>query len=350
MEIGCFMKNTPTPEATSIILKTWNASRHVKLCLEYLLKNTAGAFELIIVDNGSSEALVDTLSQLAETDSRVRLIQNDRNMGPGFANRQGLQVATHRLVCLMDSDVLVPPGWLRKMVADMLGNSAIKMLAPLKHEEGIAYPFSSEMENSRQAWFEIRRRHKHISPLQQFLKYSQGHSLEQFDQLMRHANPGGIEYIAAPPDFLGTSCVLLDGEFVKEVGGIADPVFWGYGSEDVDLCWRIGEAGGLVAKTRSVYIHHFHGSSLEDNRLDRSSALALANQILYEKWSDRLLELVLEKFQLGARALEEYLDSHFIFHQLAQNTSFLHDLRQALVKAGATGYLPEDIVWRPPQV
>jgi GT2 family glycosyltransferase len=343
------MADNPHPEAVSIVLKTWNAPRHVRLCLEYLLENTPGKFELIIIDNGSHEALVETLSELAEVDSRIRLIQNNRNLGPGTANRQGFQAASHRLVCLMDSDVLVPHGWLERLVEDMLGNPAVKILSPLKHEEGIAYPFGEQRADSRQVWFEVKRQHKHLSPLQQFLKFAHGLRLEQFDQRIRAANPGGIDIISAPPDFLGTSCVLLDGEFVKEAGGIASQQFKGYGSEDVDLCWRIGQAGGLVAKTHSVYVHHFHGSSLEDNRLDRLSALVLANQVLYEEWKTRLLELSMEIARQGENLLSDYLESHFIFHQLAHNTSFLHDLRRLVEEAGIPVHVPEELVWRNPQ-
>jgi GT2 family glycosyltransferase len=333
-------------EAVSIILKTWNAPRHVKLCLEYLLKNTNGEFELIIVDNGSREKLVDTLSQLAESDPRIQLIHNERNMGPGFANRQGVQIATHRLVCLMDSDVLVPSGWMGKLAAEMAGNPAIKMLSPLKHEESVAYPLGQELKDSRQAWFEIKRQARDLSPLRQFLEFSQGHSLEDFDELVRRANPGQTEVIPAPPDFLGTSCVLLDGDFVKAAGGIADPLFQGYGSEDVDLCWRIGQAGGLVAKSRAVYVHHFHGASLDDNQLDRRTALVLANQILYEKWRERLLELVLSQAKPDRQDLVDYLESHFIFHRLAENTAFLHDLRQALDRARIGVEVPKELIWR----
>ena len=341
-------ENTPPQNTVSIIFKTWNASKHVKLCLEHLLKNTAGEFELIIVDNASQEALVDYLSQKAESDSRVRLIQNDRNLGPGYANRQGFQVASRPLVCLMDSDVLVPPGWLGRLVSELQANPAVKMLSPMKHEESVVYPFGDEFKDSRQVWFETKRQFKHLSPSQQFLKFSQDHSLEEFEQVIRYANPGGLESISAPPDFLGTSCVLLEAGFLKEVGGIADPRFKSYGSEDVDLCWRIGEAGGLVAKTRSVYVHHFHGASLEDNRLDRRSALSLANQILYEKWKRRLLELALIKARQGERMLEDYLENHFIFHQLAQSTSFIHDLRDSLEAAGIHARVPDELIWRNP--
>lgn len=333
-------------EAVSIIMKTWNAARHVRLCLAFLLKNTDSPFELIIVDNGSREKLVFDLFQLAGADSRVQLIQNERNMGPGFANRQGMEVAAHRLVCLMDSDVLVPSGWLGKLVAGMTSYPGIKMIAPLKHEEGNIYPFREVQQDSREVWFEIKRQTKNLSPYNQFLKYSHGYSLDEFSELMLSANPGEVETIASPPDFLGTSCVLLDREFVAAVGGVADPVFRAYGSEDVDLCWRIGSAGGLVAKSHAVYAHHFHGASLSDNRLERNSALVYANQILYGKWRERLLELALGNAGQGSSRLADYLERHFIFHQLAQNTAFLHDLRQALEQDEINIDLPQEIIWR----
>ena len=333
-------------EAVSIILKTWNAARYVRLCLEYLLKNTEGEFELIIVDNGSEARLVDDLSLQAEGDSRVRLIQNERNMGPGFANRQGMEVAAYQLVCLMDSDVLVPAGWLGKLVAEMVNHPGIKMITPLKHEECNLYPFGVAQPDSRQVWFETKRETRGLSPKNQFLRYSQGFSLEEFSELMVGANPGEVETIVAPPDFLGTSCALVDRGFVEGVGGVADPDFRAYGSEDVDLCWRIGAAGGLVAKSHSVYVHHFHGASLEDNRLERSSALVLANQILYNKWKERLLKHLLGVAQENCPDLVDYLERHFIYHQLAQNTPFLYDLRSALLQAGINFNLPQEIIWR----
>jgi len=93
-------------------------------------------------------------------------------------------------------------------------------------------------------------------------------------------------------------------------------------------------------------VHHFHGASLDDNRLDRRNALVFANQILYEKWRERLLELALGKAGSGSQVLETYLESHFIFHQLAENSAFLHDLRQALEQAGISVDVPKELIWR----
>lgn len=329
-------------EAVSIILKVWNASSYLKLCLEALLEHTDSPFELIIIDNGSKPKLINYLRRIVQRNPRIQLIENPVNRGPGFANIQGVKVAANRLICLMDSDVLVPPGWLGRLVNEFQAHPEIKMLSPMQHEEAVFYPFEPSERDSRQVWYEIKRKHTRLSPLEQFLLYSNRLSIEAFESAIRKANPGGIRLVEAPPDFLSACCVLVDGNFAEKVGGIADPDFRGYGSEDVDLCWRIGQAGGLVAKTSSVYVHHFQGASLEDNGVDRFSELSRANQILYAKWKDRLLGKVVQKTQAEGADLVQYLESHFIYSALARNTGFIDDMRKKLNSPN----IPEDIVWR----
>jgi GT2 family glycosyltransferase len=161
---------------------------------------------------------------------------------------------------------------------------------------------------------------------------------------MRAANPDGIRFVTAPPDFVSSACMLVDRDFIQQVGGIADPAYCGYGSEDVDLCWRVGAAGGKVAKTASVYVHHFFGASLEANYLDRRAALEQANRRLYEKWKAHLLALVAQHAAHGTDELTSYLEQHFIFSALARSTPFIDDLRLALNDPD----IPDDIQWRPP--
>ncbi|RPI83124.1 MAG: glycosyltransferase family 2 protein, partial [Chloroflexi bacterium] len=80
-------------EPVTIILKTWNASSHVRLCLEALLQHTSSSFELLIIDNGSRQKLKDYLRKISQNDKRVHLFENQRNMGPGYANRLGFAEA-----------------------------------------------------------------------------------------------------------------------------------------------------------------------------------------------------------------------------------------------------------------
>lgn len=327
----------------SIILKTWNALPHVRLCVPTLLRNTDGPFELIIIDNGSRPEAVRFLRELAGADDRVRLVENRQNLGPGAANRQGLALAQGDLICLLDSDVLVPARWLSRLVAEFARHPEVRLLAPLTYHPTLEHPF--EATDSAEAWFAVKQQHPRRAPLQQFHAYSRGLDIDEFDALMCSHNAGPLRPQTCPPDFIGTACALLDRDFVTAAGGVADPRFTGYGSEDVDLCWRIGERGGRVARTRTVYVHHFQNASLADNAADPGEALRAANRILYAKWQARLIDLCRAELARNG-SLREYLAAHFIFQPLARHTSFIADLRAATHAPD----IPDWVVWRPQKI
>jgi GT2 family glycosyltransferase len=240
----------------------------------------------------------------------------------------------------MDSDVLVPKGWLARLVAEFEQHPNVRLLAPLNYHQTLGHPFGPE--NSAQAWFRTRKESERSSPLRQFHIYSGGLSIEEFDEWMCSSQTGALTRYACPPDFVGTCCALLDADFIARAGGVADPRFAGYGSEDVDLCWRIGELGGEVARASSVYVHHFHNASLIDNAVDAEAALRAANQILYAKWKARLIALVQAEIR-RCGSPREYLSAHFIFQPLARHTPFIADLRAAAGRAD----VPEQVLWQP---
>lgn len=327
-------------DLVSIIMKVWNALPHVRLCAQTLLRNTDGPFELIVIDNGSRPEVVDFLRSLARGDHRVRLVENRENIGPAAANRQAMALAQGGLVCLMDSDVLVPQRWLSRLVGEFRRHPGVELLAPLSYHQTLGHPFGPV--NSADAWFSVKREHPRLSPLRQFYAYSRGLSVDEFDELMCSSSARPVRPQACPPDFIGTACALLDRDFVAGTGGAADPRFAGYGSEDVDLCWRIGERGGRVARTTAVYVHHFHNASLDDNAVDPGAALQAANRILYDKWRPRLIGLCRAEMERGG-SIRDYLSAHFIFQPLARHTPFLADLRAATGRQD----IPDQVVWRP---
>ena len=327
-------------ELVSIIMKVWNAGAHVRLCLKTLLQHTDDPFELIVVDNGSQPEVVQFLRATASANPRVRLIENPTNVGPGHANRQGMAAAGGRLICLLDSDVLVPRQWLARLVAEFERHPEVKLLAPLNYHQTLGHPFGPE--NSAAAWFRVKKDQPGLSPLRQFHLYSGGLSIDEFDELMCSTHAGAMAPLLCPPAFIGTCCALLDADFVIAAGGVADPRFAGYGSEDVDLCWRIGEQGGQIARTSTVYVHHFHNSSLIANAVDPEIALRQANRILYAKWKPKLIGLCQAEMARGS-SLKDYLGENFIFQPLSRHTTFVADLRAAM----GCSDIPDDIIWRP---
>ncbi|PKO24082.1 MAG: hypothetical protein CVU38_00410 [Chloroflexi bacterium HGW-Chloroflexi-1] len=324
----------------SIIMKVWNALEHVRPCLKTLLQHTDDPFELIVIDNGSRPEVVRFLRATARGDPRIRLVENPDNVGPGHANRQGFALARSSTICLIDSDVLVPHHWLARLAMEFEKHPGVKMLAPLNYHQTLGHPCGPG--NSAEAWFRTKRENPRLLPLQQFHAYSGGLSIDEFDELMCSTHAQELEAQECPPMFIGACCALLDADCVASAGGIADPRFEGYGSEDVDLCWRIGEKGGQVARTTAVYVHHFHNSSLIDNAVDTDAALRRANQILYAKWRPKLIGLVQAEMLRGG-SIRDYLSAHFIFQPLSHHTSFIEDLRAATGCAD----IPDHCTWRP---
>lgn len=116
-----------SPEV-SVIIVTWNGKRYALECLSSLQENTGHLrVEVIVVDNKSTDG---TPEEIRRQFPDVALIQNVSNLGFAKANNIGLAVARGRYLCLVNSDVVVPPGCLENMLSFMERNPRIGMLGP----------------------------------------------------------------------------------------------------------------------------------------------------------------------------------------------------------------------------
>jgi len=111
---------TATKEAAepvaSIVVVSFNSLVYTRMCVETVLANTDDPpFELIVVDNASSDGSRDYLGELAARDVRVSLFANEENVGFPAACNQGLAAARGNHLVLLNSDTMVPPGWLSRL-------------------------------------------------------------------------------------------------------------------------------------------------------------------------------------------------------------------------------------------
>ena len=111
---------------TSIVIVTHNQLEYTRQCLDSINRLTDEAYELIVVDNGSSDGTVEYLRSLAD----VRLIVNDANRGFPAAANQGMAVATGRQILLLNNDVVVTTGWLFRLLRALHGDPAIGLVGP----------------------------------------------------------------------------------------------------------------------------------------------------------------------------------------------------------------------------
>ena len=85
----------------SVILPVYNAQEYIKKAIESVVNQTFTDFELIIVNDGSTDNTSDILSQF---DDRRICVINQNNLGPGAARNNALQIAGGEYVMYLDSD------------------------------------------------------------------------------------------------------------------------------------------------------------------------------------------------------------------------------------------------------
>lgn len=106
----------------SIIVLTWNGEQYILSCLKSVLSQDYPEFEVIVVDNASTDG---TVGIVVRQFPQVKLIQNTKNMGYAGGNNVGLRVATGDVLVLLNQDTEVNDNWLTELVKPMLSDASV---------------------------------------------------------------------------------------------------------------------------------------------------------------------------------------------------------------------------------
>ncbi|MCT3341688.1 glycosyltransferase family 2 protein [Lactobacillus johnsonii] len=110
----CIYMNDNEP-LVSIILPVYNVEKYLSECLDSICFQTYKNFELIIVDDGSTDNSYKICKKYAEKDSRLKIIQQ-KNSGPAKAVMSGFNVSRGKYICFIDSDDAIEKNYLRDLV------------------------------------------------------------------------------------------------------------------------------------------------------------------------------------------------------------------------------------------
>ncbi len=91
----------------SVVVPIYKVERYIKQCLESVLNQTLGDFELILVDDCSPDHSVDICQQFAQADPRISVVRHDHNQGLGAARNTGLEHVHGKYVFFLDSDDMI---------------------------------------------------------------------------------------------------------------------------------------------------------------------------------------------------------------------------------------------------
>lgn len=100
----------------SIVLPTYNRAHIVSRALQSVLNQTYHDFEIIVVDDGSTDNTEEIIRNVACKDSRVKYFRNNKNKGPSGARNVGINLAKGEFIAFQDDDVEWYPNKLEKQL------------------------------------------------------------------------------------------------------------------------------------------------------------------------------------------------------------------------------------------
>jgi dolichol-phosphate mannosyltransferase len=110
----------------SIVIPARNEAQNIRTLLDGIVAALADApaFEVIVVDDGSTDATSDAVRAASQADPRIRLLRHPVSAGQSAAVHSGVRAATGRIVCTLDGDGQNPPEELPKLAAPLLDPAA----------------------------------------------------------------------------------------------------------------------------------------------------------------------------------------------------------------------------------
>ena len=103
----------------SVIVPVYNSEAHINQCLESVFSQTldSGSFEVICIDDDSTDSSRDVLKELASARSNLTVVQNEKNLGVSAARNAGLERATGDYIAFLDADDFMDPRLLEAALA-----------------------------------------------------------------------------------------------------------------------------------------------------------------------------------------------------------------------------------------
>jgi len=237
----------PRP-VVSIVVPTLNTPRMTQACLEAVTRNTGVRYELIVINNSRSSEIRHCLSGFRA----LRVVQNGGNVGYTRAANQGIRHARGEFLCFLNTDALVPRGWVERLL-EVVRRQGVGAAGPLSQRVGYRYDQIRGDWASRQALTGL------------------------MDETLQRWNPGSLQEVTILTGF----CWMIPRSVLEEVGWFDERFFFGY--EDFDYSLRLRLSGYRLYQIRYLFVHHQMSGSTPcqiRRRLARK-----AEKLFAAKWS-----------------------------------------------------------------
>ena len=230
------------PPSWAAVVVNFESGALLTECVRTVLADTsAGEIELVVVDNASSDGSIE---QLRAAFPDVRVIASPGNVGYARAANLGIAATRAPVVAVLNSDLEIEPGTAKAMLTRFDHDPALGACGPrIRNLDGSDYPSARRVPG---------------------VGLAVGHGLLG---LWWRTNPFTTRYrelnadpaVARAVDWVSGAAVWLRRAALDTVGGWDERYFMYV--EDLDLCWRLRQAGFVVAYEPAGGVMHVQGAS-----------------------------------------------------------------------------------------
>ena len=221
----------------SVVVASYNGARTLKLCLESLLRLNYPDYEIILVDDGSTDSSQKIVEEVGRVVPRAPLlgeregeaprpslvnIRHEKNFGLSVARNTGIAAATGELVAFTDSDCRADEDWLYYLVGSLENSEFV----------GMGGPNLLPPEDSRVAAAVM------VSP----------------------GGPAHVMLTDREAEHIPGCNMAFYKQALEGIGGF-DPIFMRAG-DDVDVCWRLQQAGCKIGFSPAAFVWHYRRSTV----------------------------------------------------------------------------------------
>jgi GT2 family glycosyltransferase len=220
----------------SIVIVTFDNLKYTKLCIESIYSKTAYPnFELVVVDNGSSDETPDYLAALKQSHDNIRVILNKENLGFASANNIGIRESTGAYIILLNNDTIVTRHWISGLIRHFK-DPQVGMVGPVTNNIGneakIIVDYRATAEETD------------LSKIERFSDRYTRKKRDVYFEIQR----------------LAMFCVAIPRHTINKIGLLDERFSIGM-FEDDDYSLRVAKAGFKILCAEDVFIHHFGGAS-----------------------------------------------------------------------------------------
>jgi GT2 family glycosyltransferase len=267
-------------EGTSIIIPTYNQNEYLQKCIESIQHYTKEPYELIVVDNASSDG---TRQYLTSMRAVIRIKINEKNIGFAGAVNQGLRMAGGTTLLILNNDTVVTTNWLSNLLTCVNSNSKFGLVGPTTN---------------------------YIGGDQQIpTSYDTLDSMHEFARSHNQSDPGRWKKTSRLIGF----CVMMRRDVFERLGYF-DEGFEIGNCEDDDYGLRAQLLGMDLIIAEDTFIHHFGSVSMKSLGSEFDQVYNKNLTFYAEKWGDphSLLANVLKTWEGASFSSIDFYPTHVL--------------------------------------